>query len=150
MNILLTGASGFVGGHVKKHMDVVSMPDQVDICQSKRLNDYISTISPDYVLHLAGQSFVPRSFQAPLETFEINFTGTFNLLNALKENNFKGRFLYVGSGDVYGLVSEESLPVQESLPLKPRNPYSVSKVAAETLCYQWSQTEAFEIVMVRP
>jgi GDP-4-dehydro-6-deoxy-D-mannose reductase len=58
--------------------------------------------------------------------------------------------LFVGSGDTYGQVSEAALPVREDHPLRPRNPYAVSKVAAEALCYQWSQTSGFEIVMVRP
>ena len=57
--------------------------------------------------------------------------------------------MFVGSGDSYGLVSETDLPITEALPLRPRNPYAVSKVAAEALCYQWSQTEPFSLVMTR-
>jgi GDP-4-dehydro-6-deoxy-D-mannose reductase len=105
---------------------------------------------PDYVVHLAAQSFVPRSFADPHETFEINFLGTLNLLEALKACGFRGRILYVGSGDEYGVVYEEDLPIIESHPLRPRNPYAVSKAAAEMLCYQWCQTEGMNIVMVRP
>ncbi|BCB28731.1 GDP-6-deoxy-D-mannose reductase [Sulfurimicrobium lacus] len=105
---------------------------------------------PDFVIHLAAQSFVPESFNNPRETYEINFFGTLHLLQGLKKNGFKGRLLYVGSGDMYGLVAPEILPVTENIPLKPRNPYAVSKVAAEALCYQWSQTEGMDIVMVRP
>jgi GDP-4-dehydro-6-deoxy-D-mannose reductase len=56
----------------------------------------------------------------------------------------------VGSGDAYGVVSEEDLPIAESHPVRPRNPYAVSKAAAEMLCYQWSQTEGMDVVMVRP
>ena len=73
-----------------------------------------------------------------------------NLLQALKQSDFKGQLLFVGSGDMYGLVPPASLPIAESFPLKPRNPYAVSKVAAEALCYQWSQTECMNIVMARP
>ena len=109
----------------------------------------IGAIQPHAVIHLAAQSFVPKSFANPCETYEINFLGTLNLLTALKKAGFDGRFLYVGSGDSYGLVSEEDLPVVEEHPLRPRNPYAVSKVAAEALCYQWSQTEGLDAVMTR-
>ncbi|OCB03890.1 NAD-dependent dehydratase, partial [Acidithiobacillus ferrivorans] len=84
------------------------------------------------------------------ETFDINFYGTLNLLEALQSIGFRGRMLFVGSGDTYGQVPEAALPVREGHPLHPRNPYAVSKVAAEALCYQWSQTSGFEIVMARP
>ena len=57
--------------------------------------------------------------------------------------------LFVGSGDTYGLVPETRLPITEDLPLRPRSPYAVSKVAAEALCYQWSQMEKFALVMTR-
>ena len=69
---------------------------------------------------------------------------------ALDAVGFGGPLLYVGSGDVYGRVEEGDLPVRETQPLRPRNPYAVSKVAAEALCYQWSQTGGFRVVMARP
>lgn len=102
------------------------------------------------VLHLAALSFVPDSFRFPEKTFEINFLGTLRLLEALKETEFKGRMLFIGTGDAYGLVPTENLPICESQPLRPRNPYAVSKVAAEALCYQWSQTSPFEVILARP
>jgi GDP-4-dehydro-6-deoxy-D-mannose reductase len=110
----------------------------------------IEETRPDVVIHLAAQSFVPRSFENPRETYEINFLGTLNLLEALRDGGFKGRLLYVGSGDQYGRVEEENLPIAESLALFPRNPYAVSKAAAEMLCYQWSQSGDMDVVMARP
>ncbi|MDH4120878.1 MAG: GDP-mannose 4,6-dehydratase [Deltaproteobacteria bacterium] len=153
MTILLTGASGFVGKHVRAQMECVPLEDdrgEVDLRDAERVSQVVARISPQAVIHLAAQSHVPTSFKDPLGTFHINFHGTFHLLSALKLAGFRGRFLFVGSGDMYGLVEESALPVTESQPLKPRNPYSVSKVAAEALCYQWSQTEGFEIMMARP
>ncbi|GAB1266016.1 GDP-mannose 4,6-dehydratase [Aurantivibrio infirmus] len=152
MKILLTGADGFVGEHVNKQIETETLSisgSPVDIRDSKLVDESINQIKPDAVIHLAAQSFVPRSFENPIETFDINFIGTFNLLNALKKIGFRGKFLHVGSGDIYGYVAENDLPVRESLVLKPRNPYAVSKVAAEALCYQWSQCEDFEIVIAR-
>ncbi len=112
--------------------------------------DAVRTANPDAVLHLAAQSSVPDSFNDPRTTYEVNFLGTLNLLNALSAQEFRGTFVFVGSADVYGLVPEERLPIVEEMPLRPRNPYAVSKVAAEALCYQWSQTTAMRIVIVRP
>lgn len=153
MAILLTGANGFVGTHVQRRIGESAPFElqgrQVDLRDEPAVRDAISRIAPDAVVHLAGQSFVPASFERPRETYDINFVGTLNLLTALKDSGFRGRMLFVGSGDAYGLVPEAKLPVAEDLPLRPRSPYAVSKVAAEALCYQWSQTGAFDIVMTR-
>lgn len=153
MKILLTGSTGFVGAHIRALFKCVPLEDNqgpIDLRDAQRVGKAITEIRPDRVIHLAAQSFVPESFRAPRETFDVNFIGTFNLLNALKAVNFTGRMLYVGSGDMYGCVSETALPIMEETPLRPRSPYAVSKVAAEALCYQWSQTENFEILMARP
>jgi GDP-4-dehydro-6-deoxy-D-mannose reductase len=72
------------------------------------------------------------------------------LLRALSSAGFRGVFVYVGSADVYGKTPEAELPAIEAQPLRPLSPYAVSKVAAEALCYQWSQKERFRIVLARP
>ena len=102
------------------------------------------------MLHLAGLTSVADSFKDPEGYFDVNFHGTWNLLRALRECGFNGRMLFVSSGDCYGAVDAARLPVGESEPLRPRNPYAVSKVAAESLCYQWSQGGTFDIVLARP
>ena len=150
MKLLLTGANGFVGQYVQAALPCVPLPDGLDLRDRAALTAAVIAIQPDTVLHLAAQSFVPAAFENPRETFDINLTGTLNLLEALQAAEFRGRMLFVGSGDTYGQVAEAALPVREDHPLHPRNPYAVSKVAAEALCYQWSQTSGFEIVMVRP
>lgn len=76
--------------------------------------------------------------------------GTLNLLQSLKDIGFSGNFLYVSSGDVYGQVPEAQLPISETQAANPRNPYSVSKLAAETLCRQWSFVEPWRITVARP
>jgi GDP-4-dehydro-6-deoxy-D-mannose reductase len=151
--LLLTGASGFVGGFVQQVMPCVPLErggQIVDLRDAASTNDAIRSIRPDAVIHLAAQTFVPQSFSDPRETFDINFLGTFNLLSALKQSKFAGRFLLVSSSDVYGLVHPATLPVTETALPRPRSPYAVSKVPAEALCFQWSQTEGFEIVIARP
>ncbi|MCY0873078.1 MAG: GDP-mannose 4,6-dehydratase [Acidithiobacillus caldus] len=150
MKLLLTGANGFVGRYVQAALPCVPLPDGLDLRDRQALSAFVAELRPNAVIHLAAQSFVPAAFENPRETFDINFTGTLNLLEALQASEFHGRMLFVGSGDTYGQVPEADLPVREEHPLRPRNPYAVSKVAAEALCYQWSQTSGFEIVMVRP
>lgn len=105
---------------------------------------------PDAVVHLAAQSFVPRSFEDPVETLAINAGGTANLIKSLQEYGFHGRFLYVSSGDIYGLVDEANLPVDEEIQPRPRNPYAVSKWAAEQFCLQAHRTHGLDCVIARP
>ena len=152
--LLLVGGSGFVGTHIEAMRDsayqIVGTGQELDVRNAERLKDFISQVQPDQVVHLAAVTTVVESLSNPQKTYDINFGGTLNVLTALREVRFKGRMLYVGSSDVYGSISELELPVSESRALKPLSPYAVSKVAAEALCYQWSQTECFEIVSARP
>jgi GDP-4-dehydro-6-deoxy-D-mannose reductase len=156
---LLTGASGFVGGWLRRAIEadprssgarVAALSHEVDLRASDALSTFVASVRPTRVVHLAAQTYVPESFADPDTTFAVNFGGTLNLLRALKGAGFAGRMLYVGSSDVYGAVPEEALPIVESQPLRPRSPYAVSKVAAEALCHQWSVTESVDIVIARP
>lgn len=158
--LLITGHSGFVGQTLfrllgeapeyREKFEIVIPAQLIELRDKNSLAQAIAETRPDAVIHLAAQSFVPRAFEDPRETFDINFGGTLNLLEALKAAGFGGKMLYVGSGDQYGKVAAEDLPIAETLALKPRNPYAVSKAAAEMLCYQWSQTEGLDIVAARP
>lgn len=153
MNILVTGLGGFVGSWIKAQYNVVGLQlagNNVDLRDKENLSRVLDSMRPDAVIHLAAQSHVQESFRDPESTYAINFNGTRNLLQALKGARFTGRFLYVSSADVYGVVEEGKLPVSEENLPRPRNPYAVSKVAAEALCYQWSQSEGMDCVIARP
>lgn len=156
--LLVTGGSGFVGQHVAtacqggvfEGWDFHQSPTGLDIRSAEILSAWVASVRPDAVLHLAAQSFVPRSFENPRETLEINVLGTLNLLQALKASDFKGRMVYVSSGDVYGRVPDDQLPVTDARVPEPRSPYAVSKIAAEQLCLQWLRTEALDVMIARP
>lgn len=155
MKLLITGATGFVGQVARRMLGGVALEENgeiVDLRSREQVGRRIAAIVSegcDSVLHLAAQSFIPESFRNPLETYEVNFLGTFHLLQALEEAGFRGRLLFVGSGDVYGNVAPAELPLRETNLLRPMNPYAVSKAAAEMLCYQWSVTGGFVVMMVR-
>ena len=110
----------------------------------------VADAMPDAVIHLAAQSFVPESFRDPEHTLRVNLFGTLNLVQALKEARFAGPLLFVSSGDVYGNVPEDLLPIDETRLPVPRSPYAVSKLAAEALCCQWAAAEHMNIVVARP
>jgi GDP-4-dehydro-6-deoxy-D-mannose reductase len=151
MKVLLTGYNGFVGNYVQvcKACEILADQEgQIPIADKYRMLCLLKKTKPDAVIHLAAQSNVPQSFLNPRETYDTNFYGTLNLLEALSESGFDGKFLFIGSGDVYGIT--ERLPITEDMFLHPRNPYAVSKVAAEALCYEWSQNKAFDVIMARP
>ncbi len=150
----LTGGTGFVGTYLHQYLqrnyDVIAVGCNTNVRIKKQLKQVIATAKPDVVVHLAAISSIPESFNDPYGTYNVNFIGTLNLLTALNEEQFKGRMLYISSSHVYGLVTDKKLPASEEMELKPRSPYAVSKVAAEALCYQWSQTVGFDIVIARP
>lgn len=154
--LLLTGLTGFVGGHLQAHLEAADSewrllppPEAVDLTHPESLADWCAQ-RPDAVIHLAGQTFVPEAFRDPARTLEVNLLGTLNLLQALKAGGFDGAFLYVSSGDVYGQVEPADLPIRETQLPVPRNPYAVSKLAAEHLCLQWGISEGWRVMVARP
>lgn len=120
-----------------------------DILDGEALQAELRQCQPDIVLHLAAQSHVPTSFREPELTARVNFDGTRSLLTALDQSGFAGALVFVGSGDMYGLAPETSLPIRETQALRPRNPYAASKVAAEAWCMQHSLHCGYRIVMAR-
>ena len=154
--LLVTGLNGFVGRHLQALLEGASSSWQLlespahDLLEPASLDAWLQDDCPDAVIHLAGQTFVPEAFRDPAQTIKVNLLGTLNLLQALKRRGFAGTFLYVSSGDVYGQVAEDELPIRECRLPQPRNPYAVSKFAAELLCLQWSYVERWRIMVARP
>jgi GDP-4-dehydro-6-deoxy-D-mannose reductase len=158
-SLLITGHLGFVGQALLRDFpqlvggdayDYKTLSADLDILDIDSLQQELAVIQPDAVLHLAAQSFVPESFKNPSKTLAVNLMGTLHLLQALDRVHFKGRLLYVSSADVYGLVPEHCLPIAEDQPAAPRNPYAVSKLAAEYLCQQWAFQAGYSILIARP
>ncbi|WP_312264947.1 GDP-mannose 4,6-dehydratase [Rivihabitans pingtungensis] len=150
--VFLTGGAGFVATRMVEHLAGSAWQthaSSTDILDGEALQAELRQCQPDIVLHLAAQSHVPTSFREPELTARVNFDGTRSLLTALDQSGFTGALVFVGSGDMYGLVPEASLPIRETQTLRPRNPYAASKVAAEAWCMQHSLHSQYRIVMAR-
>lgn len=152
--VWVTGRGGFVAPHLVAHANTdgrfAVVTSDLDIRDRVAVADFLRATQPHAIVHLAAQSHVPAAFADPRATFDVNLLGTLALLEASRDAGFTGRLLFVSSGDVYGLLDPADFPVTESCPVRPRNPYAVSKVAAELLCWQWHVTEGFDVVIARP
>jgi len=172
MHILITGATGFVGAHLRSYLlqhtdwNIIgtAYPDTpptpmdaqrehlfyLDLRDKQALTTMLDTHRPDYIIHLAAQSHIPTAYKDPWGTLDNNVRGQLNLLEACLALNLKPRTLVIGSGEEYGRADAADLPLTESHPLRPENPYTVSKVTQDAMGYQYFISFAMPIVRVRP
>jgi GDP-4-dehydro-6-deoxy-D-mannose reductase len=120
-----------------------------DITDATSMKRLIESVQPDRVFHLAAQSFVPGSWNAPAETFHINAIGQINLFEAILAAGLKPLVHIAGSSEEYGLVYENETPMKETNPLRPLSPYAVSKVAQEMLAWQYFRSYGLKAVVTR-
>ena len=137
-------------GRAAQYRERVSLRVADLLTDLSALKDLFHEARPDFVFHLAAQTFVPASWEDPWSTFENNVRGQLNVLLAALAMDAYPRVLVVGSSEEYGVVALEDLPIGESSPLKPHNPYAVSKVAQDMLGYQYYVSHNLPIVRVRP
>lgn len=149
----MTGGGGFVGTFLRAHLeasgDEVIAPF-VDITQPSEIGAAIRDAQPDAVYHLAGQADVGRSWADPAETFTINALGTLNVVVAASQLATPPRVLVVSSGEVYGVISPDELPVRESHALRPASPYGASKASAEMAALQAFYGRRTPVIVARP
>jgi GDP-4-dehydro-6-deoxy-D-mannose reductase len=171
VKVLVTGAAGFVGGHV---IDFVSAdapsaeifglvhrgaldPERArrvtvvpaDLEDAAATDAVFDRVQPDRIVHLAAQSSVHRSWEDPAATLRANVHGLLNVLEAVRKRRLLPRVLVVGSAEEYGAVQAERLPVSEKEPLQPASPYAVSKVAQGFLARQYFLSHGIPVVCTR-
>ncbi len=170
--ILITGIAGFVGSHLaelllSKGYEVYGMCrprskmdhiehitdklhlEDADLLDSHSLYTIISRIRPDYIFHLAAQSFVPTSWVSPAVTLEVNIVGTANLFESVRQAGIDPVIQIACSSEEYGLVHSDELPIKETNPLRPLSPYAVSKLAMDYLGYQYFSSYKVKVVRTR-
>lgn len=169
---LITGITGFVGSHLAEHLlakgyEVYgtsrwrSKMENVEHLQGKAkfvecdmrdahsVEKAVSQVEPEFVFHLAAQSYVPTSWHAPAETLETNIIGTVNVLEAVRKAKIDPRIQICGSSEEYGIVLPEETPIKETNPLRPNSPYAVSKIAEDFLGYQYWKSYGLKCVRTR-
>jgi GDP-4-dehydro-6-deoxy-D-mannose reductase len=173
MRYLITGATGFVGGHLRRYLlarytdcEIIGtafpeLPDttrdssrdrtvRLDLRDRGATRQLLAEIQPDAIVHLAAQSHVPTAYREPWGTLENNILGQLNLLEACIGTDLRPRILVIGSGEEYGRAAESDLPLTEDHPLRPENPYSVSKVAQDVMGYQYFISYGLPVMRARP
>jgi GDP-mannose 4,6-dehydratase len=119
------------------------------------LNDYpslqesISKSQPDYVFHLAAQSYPKTSFSAPLETLQTNIMGTANLLEAIRKSEYNPVIHVCASSEVFGRVPKEFLPIHEEVTFHPASPYAISKVGTDLVGRFYGEAYNMKVMTTR-
>ncbi len=151
MQVLVTGAQGFLGKYICKNlsktMDVIETDiNDMDITDSKTVNKRFSSFNPNFLVHLAAISDAQNSLDDPPRYFEDNYLGTLNLLEACRNNGIQ-RFVFMSSLTVYGRSASE---VDENDSICPQHPYSGSKAACEILVRTYNKAFNIPAVILRP
>ncbi|HHF42621.1 MAG TPA: NAD-dependent epimerase/dehydratase family protein, partial [Candidatus Aminicenantes bacterium] len=174
MRVLLTGITGFAGSHLAEYIlnhhpevevfglirwrsrreNIVHLENKITLVEGDlkdivSLKKILAVVKPDWIFHLAAQSFVPTSWKCPAETFSINAIGQINLFEAILDLGLSPKIQIAGSSEEYGLVFEDEIPIKETSPLRPLSPYAVSKVAQDLLAFQYWKSYGLRTVRTR-
>ena len=171
--VLVTGVTGFAGSHLVDYMltrddceivgiqrwrsrteNIEHFADKItllecDLRDATSTRDVLEKVRPDWIFHLAAQSFVPTSWTAPTESLSTNILGQVNLFEGVRHVGLKCRIQLACSSEEYGLVRPDEVPIKETNPLRPLSPYAVSKVAQDLLGYQYWMSWKLDTVRTR-
>ncbi len=169
MRYLITGSGGFAGRHLLRHLhhsqpeadlhgttygDKQNLPDvatyhSVNLLDSDTVETLLNSLQPDVIVHLAAQSSPSKSYDTAWQTLETNVRMQLHLIQACLSCEMQPRIVAITSGEVYR--TEASLmPLTEDVGLMPTNPYSLSKITQDMLCWQYYLTHNLPIIRVRP
>ncbi|MDE7310485.1 MAG: GDP-mannose 4,6-dehydratase [Eubacterium sp.] len=165
---LIIGAAGFVGSYLARelwenhHMEVhvSKLPQEklrieyahvhdLDILHKDEVAGLLYEIRPDYIFHLAAQSSVSIAWKNPGLTVDVNIKGCIHVLDAVRELFYKPRILLVGSGEEYGQIRANEVPVAEDNHLRPGNLYAATKACQNMIGNIYAQAYDMDLLMVR-
>jgi GDPmannose 4,6-dehydratase len=177
--VLITGITGMVGSHLAEYLlaqtdwDLYGMcrwrsplsnlealiprinaKDRVtllygDLRDTVAVQGVVRNAAPDFVFHLAAQSFPRTSFDAPLDTFDTNIQGTARLLDALRMMNPEALVHVCSSSEVFGRVSREKLPINEDCTFHPASPYAISKIGTDLIGRFYAEAYGLKVMVTR-
>lgn len=167
MRVLITGVNGFVGRHIAalalaRGTEAVGCgrsPEdptvglaayqRVDLRDADATRRVVRELAPDWIVHLAAEASVARAWAQPSATIENNLLAAVAVLEAARREAPSARVLLAGSGEQYGPVPAERLPVREDEPQRPGNPYAASKAAIEVLAGFYAATHGLAVSCTR-
>jgi GDPmannose 4,6-dehydratase len=176
---LITGITGMVGSHLAEYLLASTDWDVFGMCRWRSPLDNLETLAgrinsgdrtfllygdlrdtmsiqkvvadsrPDYVFHLAAQSFPRTSFDSPLDTMDTNIQGTVRVLDALKQHAPKAVIHVCASSEVFGRVPKEKLPIDEECTFHPASPYAISKVGTDLVGRFYAEAYGMTVMTTR-
>jgi len=171
--VLITGITGFVGSHmadyalnkgvkvyglkrwnlsrlrnVKHILSQIEFSD-CDLTDPIAIQNIIKKIKPDKIFHFAAESFISPSWVHPSHYMDVNYKGTVNLLEAIKNHSPQTKILLAGSSEEYGEVAKEDLPIVAKTFLQPVSPYAVSKIAQDLIGYVYYKSYGLNVVRTK-
>lgn len=170
MRALITGINGFVGGHLAEHLlssgwDVSGLASSptlrladlaehvrifsADLTDSGATQTTLEQTQPDVIFHLAAQAHVPTAVADPAGTLTNNMLAQLNLLEAVRASALDPTVVIACTSEEYGSVRPEDIPVDEDTPLRPGNPYALSKVFQDMLALQFFIAHQIRTVRLR-
>jgi len=177
--VLITGITGMVGSHLADFLleetdwnivglcrwrspldniaglvPLINRKERVqliygDLRDPHSLAQAVGSCRPDYVFHLAAQSFPKTSFDAPTETFDTNITGTLNLLEALRGIQSDAVIHICSSSEVFGRVPRDKVPINEECGFHPASPYAISKVGTDLVGRFYAEAYGMKVLVTR-
>lgn len=172
MRALITGITGFAGSHLaellldenievhgiqrwrSKSENIEHIKNKIhfheaDLLDAHSLYKVIGEVKPQYVFHLAAQSYVQSSWASPSNTLEVNIIGSVHLFEAVRKSGLDITMQIACSSEEYGKVLPTELPITETNPLRPLSPYAVSKLAMDYLGYQYYESYGVKVIRTR-
>lgn len=176
---LITGITGMVGSHLAEYLientdwdvfglcrwrspldNIASLVPRInrgdrchlvygDLRDTLSIQDAVRKSSPDYVFHLAAQSFPRTSFDAPLDTFDTNIQGTARVLDAIRQWKQESIVHVCASSEVFGRIPREKLPIDEECSFHPASPYAISKVGTDLIGRFYAEAYGMTVMTTR-